>query len=165
MARPKRSPAAYQDEAGFSPASVTLDAMAVAPDYVTQNRGRRIMSVEPWAPGRRADGAVPEPIREPNGAPARELRELLAEDRDDPRLSDWTFEDAWTDDVAFVLARITNTNLRTDWRRIFAETKPDWQAGWDRRPALAAVANVASGDDLQPARHSGPRATRATLLC
>jgi hypothetical protein len=70
----------------------------------------------------------------PDAAVLRLLRELLAEDR----LSGWDFDQAFDDDVEFVLARITQRPERKSWREALHATRHAWQAAYDRVPGPGA---------------------------
>jgi hypothetical protein len=86
------------------------------------------------------DGTIVEAPLESDPAPARLLVELLREDRQRWRFD---FAAAWTEDVAFVLARIPNPHQRTSWRKALTSTRDAWAAAWANEPG--------PGERLSPA--------------
>src|ERR1700744_5624851 len=88
-------------------------------------RKRRAEHERATAP-RAGDGAVIEPVTVSDPAPARLLADLLREDRDR-----WAapFDVAWTDDLDFVLGRLSAAE-RQSWREVFEDTRAAWQAAW-----------------------------------
>jgi hypothetical protein len=69
----------------------------------------------------------------PNPSPARMLVELLAYDR---RFG-LAFDDAWPQDVEFVLDSLNGyrkVQERRDWAVAFQDTRTAWEAAWRRLP-------------------------------
>jgi hypothetical protein len=69
----------------------------------------------------------------PDPTPARMLVELLAYDRQ----FGLAFDDAWPQDVEFVLDSLSGykkVRERRDWAEAFQATRAAWEAAWRRQP-------------------------------
>lgn len=83
----------------------------------------------------------------PDPQPARLLVDCLIDSR---RLG-LTFEEAWSDDVEFVLERFT-LHAREQWADAFAATRPAYEAAWSNTPGPGMRLSVALLDGFDSER-------------
>ncbi|HEY5342712.1 MAG TPA: hypothetical protein VIJ66_03530 [Solirubrobacteraceae bacterium] len=104
---------------------------------------------------RSENGRLIEEVNAPDPSPCRLLADLLREDRDRWHFD---FEQAWTEDLRFVLERIANPHQRTSWREVLTSTRDAWAAAWANEPG--------PGSQLTPtlAAHEPPSEREPVLL-
>lgn len=88
------------------------------------------------------------PRMAPIDDPVALLRELMADDRADGR----TFEQAWSENVTYVLERVRTKRL---WREVFNGTEAAWRAAWYGQAGPGSSLNPDLLDDSR--RVSGHR--------
>lgn len=78
-------------------------------------------------------GHASEEVLVPDPWPARLLLELMAEDL----RAGWTFDDAWPDNLRFVVRQIAGPAQRASWRAALTGTRAAWEDAWNDEPGPA----------------------------